>query len=289
VYEDPFVLKSPAKAVLDSVYRFVEAAGAMSHGATTHLKGVRSGSFPGNAASAGAPSRALGTAGEGRRERGTTPAGQSKSLESSANTRRSLPPASTWRGLTPARITSPMTDLDSEADSEAGSNAETRAAAAAATVIYHASAGDQGDEGDAAVEELIRSFLLGDPLAATVAATRAAAATAAAAAPAGDRAATDADPKADGATRPTTSTTSFDFGLEDERKMGEEDGAGLESKPAGGPDSRRPRREKTPIVDRAPAAIAPTRQTLELGEKMLKLSSVRIHLRALMPVLFDCR
>jgi len=285
VYEDPFVLKSSAKAVLDSVYRFVEAAGAMSHGGTTHLKGVRGRSLPGNATSAGGPGRSLSTAGERRRGSGTTPAGQSGSLASSANTGRSLPPASTWRGLPPARVTSPLTDLDLKADTGSESDAETRATAAAAAVFENATEEDQDADGDAAVEELIRSSLLGDPSAATVAATRAAAATAAAAAPAGNRAATDTDPKANGATRPTTSTISFDVGLEDESEMGEEDGAALDSQRSAGPRNWRPKREKRPIVDRVPSAIAPTRLTLQLVEKVLKLSNVRSHLRALMPVL----
>jgi len=274
VFEDKAVLDSSAGGVLGMVYRYVEAAGAMSAGAATRVPSSR------------ATRRA--SMGSGRAGAcslsGADDAGQSRARAKG-------------RPLVPDVGSAPSAGEKEEAnkiDDNNEDDPEARAAAAAAAIVDAgiAEEDDGGDEDDKTAEANIRAAVgslgarvLGGARLSSPAATGTGAASGSTAATAPGAVTAFTGTGAVGGTNGRCAdignkTTSFAA-----RSATIEDGAALTSGRSAGPRNWRNNPEKAPIVERPPAAIAASAATIKLIDRLLAIGNVRTHLRTLMPLL----
>jgi len=275
VIEGKAVLDSSAEGVPGMVYRYVEAAGAISAGAATRVPSSR-------------VTRRAST-GSGRAE--------ASSLSGADDAGPPLPRAK-GRPLAPDVGSAPST-CDKEVTNEIEDNnhendAEAMAAAAAAAIVDAALAeeDDGEEEHDEAAKTNIRAAVgsleyhalggawLSSPAAVATGGTSgytAAKATGAVTATTGFGAVSGNNGRAANTSDKTISMAA--------RSVTIGDGAASTPRRGAGPRNWRNNSEKAPILKRPPAAIAAPAATVKLVDRLLAICNVRTHARTLMPLL----
>jgi len=274
VFEDKAVLDSSAGGVLGMVYRYVEAAGAMSAGAATRVPSSR------------ATRRA--SMGSGRAGAcslsGAHDAGQSRARA------KGLP-------LVPGVGLAPSAGEKDEAykiDDNNEDDPKAKAAAAAAAIVDAAIAEDDdgGEQDDETAEANIRAAVgslgarvLGGARLSSPASTGTGAASGSPAATAPGAVTAITGTEAVSGTNGRGADTGDKKTFFAARSATIEDGAALTSGRGAGPRNWKNSPEKAPIVERPPAAIAASAATIKLVDRLLAIGNVCTHPRTLMPLL----